>query len=412
MAEGNYGGNYESNGSPRHLAGGVRASSAYGTPHSDHRPHVEPTQPIAAPSAAPSKSKRYRYMDYLNVIACFAVVMLHCSQNVFLPDGSKTWTMALAIQSIFIFAVGVFFLISGANLLGYRDRYSTSTFFKKRVKRGFMPLVYGSILFYAIGCLQIPVGAMPSFDFSIADFFQRFLTNDICNIYWFFYTILMLYVMTPILSWACRDKKTVQYMIVVGVIVAFVLPTVYHYIPVAKDYVGLFTSLPMFTSAMVYYITGYYLAHQFEHKVPNWLLIVLALVSVATMFALEYSANMPPEAEFNKFFVSTGSIPCYVLSSALFLLGKNIEQGRRHSGKGQPATYPVVKKMSAASLGVYLVHLLLVDLLGGASTQMPLVMMILRPIFVYLVCVLVIMAGQALIAKVKPSKAKASKMKS
>ena len=59
--------------------------------------------------------------------------MLHCSTVVFAPARNATWVRAVGYQSVFIFAVPIFFMVSGANLLGYRKRYSTRTFLKRRL---------------------------------------------------------------------------------------------------------------------------------------------------------------------------------------------------------------------------------------------------------------------------------------
>lgn len=76
-----------------------------------------------------AKAPRHYWMDLLNVIACFAVVMLHCTTTVFANSGDTEWHLDVLFQSICIFAVPVFFMISGANLLGYREKYDTKTFF-------------------------------------------------------------------------------------------------------------------------------------------------------------------------------------------------------------------------------------------------------------------------------------------
>ncbi|XCB29844.1 hypothetical protein RQN30_11930 [Arcanobacterium hippocoleae] len=43
-------------------------------------------------------------------------------------ESGKNWAAALAIETIFFFAVPIFFMLTGATLLRYRDRYDTQTF--------------------------------------------------------------------------------------------------------------------------------------------------------------------------------------------------------------------------------------------------------------------------------------------
>ena len=146
---------------------------------------------------APSMSResiskpRIQFMNCLNVLACFAVICLHCSQVVFSPSMSITWYYSVVMQSIFIFAVPIFFMISGANLLGYRKRYSTKTFFKKRFKKTLTALLAGSALVYLITCFCPELFCRAPRSFSLFDFISLFLSNEIEPIYWFFYIILV-----------------------------------------------------------------------------------------------------------------------------------------------------------------------------------------------------------------------------
>lgn len=95
-------------------------------------------------------SRRLYFEDVLNVVSCFAVVALHCSLAVFSPERGLTWERALVCQAVFIFAVPIFVMLSGANLMEYRKRYSTAQFFKRRVLRTGLALVVGSAVFYLI----------------------------------------------------------------------------------------------------------------------------------------------------------------------------------------------------------------------------------------------------------------------
>ena len=76
------------------------------------------------------KRKHLIYVDVLNIMSCFAVVMLHVSLNVFNPSDAY-WTQSVLFQSIAIFAVPIFFMISGMNLIGYADKYDTKTFLRR-----------------------------------------------------------------------------------------------------------------------------------------------------------------------------------------------------------------------------------------------------------------------------------------
>ena len=96
-------------------------------------------------SKATAAKKRFVFADVLTILAGIAVVMLHTSLNAFSLAHTKTWAFSLSLQAAFIYAVPIFFMLSGMNLLGYRSKYSTKTFFMKRARKTLMALIFGSV---------------------------------------------------------------------------------------------------------------------------------------------------------------------------------------------------------------------------------------------------------------------------
>lgn len=76
----------------------------------------------------------YVFVDVLNIVSCFAVVCLHTSLGVFSLQHTFLWAFQELMQAMFIFAVPIFFMVSGMNLLDYRKKYSTKVFFKKTIR--------------------------------------------------------------------------------------------------------------------------------------------------------------------------------------------------------------------------------------------------------------------------------------
>lgn len=69
------------------------------------------------------------YITFLSVISAIAVVFLHVDAAFWEYSTDAYWASANFIESIFYFAVPVFFMISGAMLVDYKERYSTKEFF-------------------------------------------------------------------------------------------------------------------------------------------------------------------------------------------------------------------------------------------------------------------------------------------
>lgn len=72
------------------------------------------------PVGEKNSPKRLYYIDILNILSCFAVVVLHCSGGVFYYQKTRLWFIYMFLQTVAHFAVPVFFMITGANLLDYR----------------------------------------------------------------------------------------------------------------------------------------------------------------------------------------------------------------------------------------------------------------------------------------------------
>lgn len=72
------------------------------------------------PADGTNSPKRLYYIDILNILSCFAVVVLHCSGGVFYYQKTRLWFIYMFLQTVAHFAVPVFFMITGANLLDYR----------------------------------------------------------------------------------------------------------------------------------------------------------------------------------------------------------------------------------------------------------------------------------------------------
>lgn len=75
--------------------------------------------------------KRVAYFDLLNICAALAVVFLHCNGNVHVFSDSLAWKQALIIEVCMYWAVPIFFMLSGANLMGYRENIPHPSFLRK-----------------------------------------------------------------------------------------------------------------------------------------------------------------------------------------------------------------------------------------------------------------------------------------
>lgn len=305
----------------------------------------------------PARIRNY-WMDLLNVIACFSVVVLHCTTVVFANEGDTGWIICVALQSLCIFAVPIFFMISGANLLGYRSRYDTKTFFQKRCRKALFALIAGSTIVYlAYPVMYKAFGVALPYQPTLVGFIHGFLHNEICDIYWFFYAILILYLITPVFSLVVSNKKVLEYAIAICVFSSVLVPLLERFSP-DPTFLNLFI-VPYLSSWLTYYLLGYYLTeHNRFKKVGTAPLIIIGLTSMLLMAALTISTNAPHTvasgsfAGYDNFYANALSAFALVYSICIFLISS-----RLNSRIGDSSLYPAVKKLSGLSLGVYAIHI-------------------------------------------------------
>ncbi|MDD5922430.1 MAG: acyltransferase family protein, partial [Eubacteriales bacterium] len=93
---------------------------------------------------AANSNNRIVWISAANVFATLAVVFLHCNGVFWTFPKGRLWYSSNFIETFFYWGVPVFFMISGATLMDYRRKYSTSHFLKKRFNRTFIPFIIWS----------------------------------------------------------------------------------------------------------------------------------------------------------------------------------------------------------------------------------------------------------------------------
>ncbi len=309
------------------------------------------------------------FEDVLNVLSCFAVVALHCSLTVFGPARGHEWNIALVQQAVFIFAVPVFMMLSGANLMEYRNRYSTREFFRKRVLRVGVALLVGSVACYLAYCLFPDSfwGACDvAKDFSLRAFVHGLLGNTINNTYWFFYAILGVYCVTPLLSLAADRPRMLRGLLAGGFLLAFVAPTLTWAHVVRPEDASAVQGWPLLTSTSVFYfLLGYYLRRYVPDTKAVCAVAAIAMVaSPVLMHAIGYAVNVA-RPEYDSFPVNAFFPLAATYAAGLFCAVRALEPRLRAMGKRARGA---LVTLSSASLYVYLFHIPVINWLGANVT--------------------------------------------
>ncbi len=172
--------------------------------------------------------EKKRYITYLNVIAMIAVLYQHSAgyaQRVF--HSGRAWRGVNLITTVFHFAVPIFFMITGATLMDFNDRYSLKEYFVKRIKKTLIPFIIWSVIgFFYYGYV------MKSLDvekyFGAVEFFNGMMSTDYIAIYWFFPKLFVIYLAMPLFSAVDKSKRKAvfTYLAVGGFIISYILPEI------------------------------------------------------------------------------------------------------------------------------------------------------------------------------------------
>ena len=155
------------------------------------------------------KQERNLAFDVMNILACIGVVALHHNGLAHSYDGgSAGWVQSLAVECLFYCSVPIFMMLSGANLLGYRDRYGTAAFFKKRFLRTVVPWLLWSVVFLV---WKLRTGDLKLDPLTWRACADAILNSKVMSVYWFFPALFVCYLAMPVLSMARNSRKLLWY---------------------------------------------------------------------------------------------------------------------------------------------------------------------------------------------------------
>ena len=213
---------------------------------------------------------RFNFITVASVISAFGVIFLHTNSFWSYSNGIR-WEFANIINCVFTFAVPIFFMISGATLIDYPDRYDTKTFFKKRLKKTLIPFLFWSLAGAAVHAFV--ARDYPPETYTPINLTAGILCSKFIPIFWFFPPLFGLYLCMPLLANTKKStrKGLFRYLIVAIFIVNSLIPNL---IKLAKLPPAFMVSIGVGMDAFFYAIVGYYIAN-YEIKQRNRIILYI-----------------------------------------------------------------------------------------------------------------------------------------
>lgn len=211
-------------------------------------------------------------LDIIRIIACVMVVIMHSP----IPSGNANGLFLSSLSYFTAPCIGLFFMVSGALLLQCKGvnntRITASAFLRKRLNKILFPTLVWSCFYILQKCLECDV-----------------VWNDICEnvlslpfsaqgngVLWFMYTLMGLYLLTPILRGWINDasQKEICFYLMLWCI-TLLYPILKNVLSVNDTNTGI---LYYFSGYVGYFVFGYWLQN-YGYKISSKLVIAMMIIS-------------------------------------------------------------------------------------------------------------------------------------
>lgn len=304
--------------------------------------------------------RRIFYFDILRALAAFAVVMIHVSAAHFnaLSVNDSGWTLSNIFDGSTRWAVPIFVMISGALFLDPKKEVVIKKMYSKNILKMAIVFIFWSFVYVIY---NLCIGETSGITDSIVGLIKGY------NHLWFIFMLIGLYIATPLLRMITKDKKMLRYYLGLSLLFGIIVPGLVHLIEGgilvsyevhidkilgAVNYALGHANLHVFLGYVGYYLLGYYLANNDWPKNKKWVLYAVGVVGAITTVSFTIAYSKMLGGKWNDY--DNLSLQVLVQSAALFVLAKSLWGKKTKIGR-------MIKFISDNSLGLYLVHGMLVD---------------------------------------------------
>lgn len=295
-------------------------------------------------------AKKKNYIALLSIISAISVVYLHANGCFWDFSTSRYWFTANIIECIFFFAVPIFFMITGVNLIDYQKKYTTKEYFKKRIKKTLIPFLIWSVigLIYYIIHKYISVSSL-----NLKYIFNAILNSNILPPYWFFPPLFCVYLVLPLFASVKDEKKDKLFLFLILAFLAFDV-----LIPFINNVFRLGIKVPISVFVcggyIVYCLIGY-LLDKHELKLKYRILIYIGSIAGLLIHIIgTYKLSMEALTIVRTFKGYT-NLPCILYSIGIFIFIRQISK-KIKSNK-------VIDFLSSYTFPIYLIHWFVMDIL-------------------------------------------------
>lgn len=330
------------------------------------------------------KKQRINYLSLASVISAFAVVTLHTNGVFWRFSTERYWLTANIIESVMYFAVPVFFMISGATLIDYREKYTTKEYFSKRISKTFWPFLIWSILGVIYSRSYKWGVTLPESIEEVKEIVLSVLNVKPVNVYWFFIPLFGIYLCIPLFAAVYKEQrvKIFSYLIAVTFVFNILIPflcSVFQF-----GYTNRI-SVTVSSGYIFYVLIGYVLSKERLDKKWRFLSYFLGIIGLLMhllgTYHLSIAANMIVQT-----YKGYTNLPCVLYSVAAFIflreVGERIKSDR---------VWKSINWVGKYTFAIYLMHWFVMDVLKKifVINEYSIVYRVGAPIVVCGICILI-----------------------
>ena len=299
------------------------------------------------------------FASYLRVAAMSAVVLIHsCSAIVGNQAirGSGTWWVATALDLGSSWAVPVFIMVSGALLLALRPGEGPRAFYARRLQRIAIPLVVAHVGYLFVRWLMFGE------QLTIPQIVRDLLHAQVFVHLYFFWIILGLYLITPLLRPALAGRTRNELLVIGGACVGWTWAVWAGAqilgIAGARTVIWQPAALTLFLPYIGYFVLGFAIRDLVLRR--GGLLGAIGLFGVAEFLVVwQYAVG----AQNPMLAVVAGGgyqgLPVALTAVAIFVISRSFISSS--SPAARPPLGAVARHLGELSLGVFILHVFLLN---------------------------------------------------
>lgn len=302
----------------------------------------------------PKETSNLFYITILNVISALSVVGLHTNGCFWEFSRERWWVTANIIESVFYFAVPVFFMITGATLLDYTKRCDTKTFFIRRLNKTVIPFIFWSLV-----ALPFQIYFLKSISWNVVTI--GYLVDGVLNtkfnsLYWFFPPLFGLYLSIPVFACLEESKKIAVLKYLAGS--CFFLNCLIPFLlTVFKIKIHFPIVITVGSGYLLYLILGYLYTKLDFSKKNKRIIYLLAFLGLLVHIFGTYFVSMEA-GKVIQTYKGYINVPCILYSLGVFLFVKeNANWLSESSFKG------MLEELKSYTFAIYLLHWFVMQLL-------------------------------------------------